>query len=85
MWDNHDADVVCRMLGYTESTAVGEWSGTEAESENDVIWLNNVHCAGNESSVLSCAHEGWKKHSCRSEQKVGITCLGPEGRNSRQY
>lgn len=80
MWDAKDADVVCRTLGYTGSTQpnndahYGQGSAT--------IWLNNVQCAGNESSILSCAHDGLKMHTCANGNKANVSCVGTHGNNA---
>ena len=55
-WDDTDAGVVCRQLGFgssgiaTESSIFGEGIGT--------IWLDSVKCTGNESTLSSCGHPG---------------------------
>ena len=50
-WDIDDAKVVCNQLGFRDTIAArhlahyGQGIGP--------IWLNNVHCHGNESDLLA--------------------------------
>ncbi|KAL9964916.1 hypothetical protein ACROYT_G028629 [Oculina patagonica] len=77
-WDKRDADVICRELGYTGGSAVQ--SGAVNGHGNETVWLNNVQCSGNESSIFSCSHDGWKFHSCINSRRAGVKCLGSEVR-----
>jgi len=38
------------------------------------IWLDDVYCHGNESSIAACNHRGWEVHNCSHFQDIGITC-----------
>ena len=74
-WDINDANVVCRMLGYSHALAArsssyyGEGSGP--------IWLDNVDCTGLESSIGECSHSGWGVHSstCNHGNDAAAVCL----------
>ncbi|XP_078379154.1 scavenger receptor cysteine-rich domain-containing protein DMBT1-like isoform X1 [Oculina patagonica] len=74
MWDAKDSDVVCRTLGYTGSTQ----PNTKADygQGSPTMWLNNVQCAGNESSIFSCTHDGLKMHACTNGNKANVSCVG---------
>lgn len=77
-WDKQDADVVCRELGLTSSSAAQVVATTN--QEHGTIWTTNVECVGNESSLLSCPHDGWKLNgSCRNNQRAGLVCSGSDG------
>uniref|UniRef100_A0A8C0CWA0 Macrophage receptor with collagenous structure n=1 Tax=Balaenoptera musculus TaxID=9771 RepID=A0A8C0CWA0_BALMU len=68
-WDNSDATVFCRMLGYSSGTAVfnvGGGTGT--------IWLDNVACRGSESSLWSCSKNSWGSHNCNHSEDAGVDC-----------
>ena len=74
-WDDNDAGVVCRQLGFGSSgTAIrsagfGQGSGS--------IWLDSVTCTGNESTLASCGHLGvGVTRSCYHYKDAGVTCSG---------
>ena len=71
MFDDVDADVVCRQLGFVAGRALtdnefGEGSGT--------IWLDSVECQGTESEVGICDHSDWGVHDCNHSEDVGVIC-----------
>ncbi len=80
-WDKRDADVVCRMMGYTEASFLPGRSSDIDQS--DLIWMNNVQCAGNENSLFSCVR-GWMNDSCLSGYKARAGCSVPEGEYENQ-
>ena len=73
-WDFNDAQVVCRQLGYGPPIAArGEayyWQG------RGQIWLGNLNCSGNESSIGECSHAGWGIHNCTHSEDAGVECGG---------
>ena len=73
-WDKRDADVVCRMMGFLGASSVPYKSS--AINPGDLIWMNNVQCTGNESSLFSCVR-GLRNHSCGYE--ADVVCSVPEG------
>ncbi len=75
-WDKRDADVVCRMIGLLGASSIPDKSSTI--NQGDLIWMNNVQCTGNESSLSSCVR-GWKNHSCIGGYKAGAACRAPGG------
>lgn len=44
------------------------------------IWLDQVSCSGNESSIEECIHWNWGEHNCEHSEDVGIICS-----NIQQY
>ena len=78
-WDIKDASVVCRMLGFKHAwTAVS--FGVLVTQQNaglygtGPIWLDNVNCNGNESSLTECNHNGWLVHNCDHLEDAGVWC-----------
>ncbi|XP_072045228.1 neurotrypsin-like isoform X2 [Amphiura filiformis] len=74
-WDKKDADVVCRMLGFTAAYEASRYAAYGSGSSSAQIWLDNVACVGNEDSLLSCSHNGWGNHNCDHREDAGVSCL----------
>uniref|UniRef100_A0A3Q1I898 SRCR domain-containing protein n=1 Tax=Anabas testudineus TaxID=64144 RepID=A0A3Q1I898_ANATE len=75
-WDLNDASVVCRELGY--GAALGAFSLASSGEDTGQIWLDDVDCSGNESSLTECQHNGFGKHNCRHSKDAGVVCSGEE-------
>ena len=67
-----DAEVVCRQLGFIRSS--GYWSNAYFGQGSGPIWLDNVRCTGNESSLAACPHNGLGIHNCGHYEDVGVSC-----------
>ena len=39
-----------------------------------LIWLDNLHCYGTETSLVYCGHNGWGIHDCSHSEDVSIRC-----------
>ena len=70
-WDEVDAAVVCRSLGYTHGLAhsnnmYGPGSGR--------IWLDEVRCIGIEDGVDECLHDPWGETDCSHSEDAGVEC-----------
>ena len=75
-WDINDARVVCNQLGFSGA-------GTAFESEfhhfgkgTGPIWMDEVKCRGNESSLSSCFRNSWGDHDCSHDEDAGVRCEG---------
>ena len=74
-WDDTDAGVVCRQLGFGLSgTAIGSAGFGQGSGP---IWLDSVTCNGSESTLASCGHLGvGVTRSCSHSEDVGVRCFG---------
>ncbi|GAB0095519.1 Peptidase S1 domain-containing protein [Sergentomyia squamirostris] len=66
-----EANVMCRSLGfygpsYVMKNTFGPGTG--------IIWLDQVDCIGNETSIEQCSHWHWGEHNCAHSEDVGIRC-----------
>ncbi len=71
-WDNNDAGVVCRQLGY-HLGGLGRQSAYYGRGGGDIL-LDDVACDGSETNVADCGHLGWLSHNCDHGEDAGVTC-----------
>ena len=64
-----DGDVVCAQLGYDHAVTVQDFS-----AGSGTIGLDNVDCAGSESTLLECGHNGWGVENCVHVEDAGVVC-----------
>ena len=73
LWDDNDATVICKQLGYSRGSArvsayFGEGSG--------LILLDDVNCNGRESTMFTCNHKNFGEHDCQHTEDAGVICYG---------
>ncbi|XP_078579047.1 uncharacterized protein LOC144863579 [Branchiostoma floridae x Branchiostoma japonicum] len=71
-WDMDNAEVVCRMLGFSGAEAAHDKAHFGEGS--DPIWLDNVKCEGHETSLFDCRNRGWGIENCDHDDDAGVTC-----------
>ena len=71
-WDERDAKVVCRMLGYP---GVKLPLNKAFKHTTGKIWLVHLQCSGKEKSIAKCSHSGWGiSPFCDHVKDMGTTC-----------
>ena len=74
-WDENDALVVCRQLGFGD-VATPLQAFSPSASTNIQIWLDNVGCSGQEDKLIDCRHNGVGIHNCNHSNNAGVVCEG---------
>ncbi|XP_068433617.1 scavenger receptor cysteine-rich type 1 protein M130-like [Clinocottus analis] len=71
-WDIKDAQVVCRAMdcGTAQTAKASAFFG---QGDGD-IWLDDVGCLGNETSLLHCRHPSLGENNCGHGEDAGVVC-----------
>lgn len=77
-WSIEDAQVVCRMLRLPQATAATK--GKSFGSGFGPIWMDDVKCIGNESSLLLCNRADLGVKDCAHLEDSGVVCGPPSGK-----
>ena len=74
LWDDNDATVICKQLGYGSrgSARVSAYFG----KGSGLILLDNVNCNGGELSIFTCSHSNFGEHDCVHNEDAGVVCFG---------
>ena len=80
LWDDNDATVICKQLGYSRGSArvsayFGEGSG--------LILLDDVNCGKSESSIFACRHRIFGEHDCNHWEDAGVMCIGEPSKSKK--
>ena len=74
-FDQEDAEVVCKMLGFEGRVPKVHQEAAFGEGEGP-IWIRNIHCKGTENSLKECKSPEWKPDwVCKHTEDVAIDCL----------
>ncbi|XP_063166233.1 neurotrypsin isoform X3 [Candoia aspera] len=71
-WDDADAEVVCRQLGF--GGVAKAWSQAYFGEGSGPVQLDEVRCTGNELSIEQCLKSSWQEHNCGHKEDAGVSC-----------
>ena len=73
IWNENNANVICKQLGYSRGSAKG--LGYFGEG-SELILLDNVNCHGREATIFDCNHRNFGEHDCGHHEDAGVVCFG---------
>ncbi|XP_033124705.1 deleted in malignant brain tumors 1 protein-like [Anneissia japonica] len=79
LWNNYNAQVVCRQLGFTDGVLIDNVINRYPSSSGD-IFLSNITCDGSESAIVDCKHNDWSDNDCSHTKDVNVFCKVPSYR-----
>ncbi|XP_076317919.1 neurotrypsin-like isoform X2 [Tachypleus tridentatus] len=71
-FDDNDAKVICRMLGYNGS-ARAHIKGHFGPGKGQ-IWVDELDCDGTETHIAKCSKPPWGQTNCRHNEDAGVSC-----------
>ncbi len=72
-WDNDNAAVVCRELGFSATGAVSRSQAAFGQGTGQ-IWLDDVRCVGTEDRLIDCPADSLGTHNCSHAEDAGVIC-----------
>ncbi|XP_050390927.1 scavenger receptor cysteine-rich domain superfamily protein-like [Patella vulgata] len=72
-WDNIDASVVCRELGFSPTRAVALLDASFGRGTGQ-IWLDDVNCQASNMALAECSHRGWGNGNCDHGEDASVIC-----------
>uniref|UniRef100_A0A3P9GXQ0 Soluble scavenger receptor cysteine-rich domain-containing protein SSC5D n=1 Tax=Oryzias latipes TaxID=8090 RepID=A0A3P9GXQ0_ORYLA len=71
-WDIRDAQVVCKEMNCGTALTVKR-SAFFGQGQGE-IWLDDVNCMGNETSLLHCRRPSFGENNCGHGEDAGVVC-----------
>merc|ERR1719312_2042172 len=78
MWDENDATVACRMLGYESGTPTTKSKYGNVPKE---FILDDMMCDGSERTLFDCNHQ--ENSNCEGNEGAGVVCSGNDKNEKR--
>ncbi|XP_051784760.1 deleted in malignant brain tumors 1 protein-like [Erpetoichthys calabaricus] len=72
-WRIEEVQLVCKLMGCGEAETVPQMPIPSGDAP---IWLDNVHCSGNETFLWECPSNPWGQHECDHSMAATIICKG---------
>ncbi|XP_030832325.1 scavenger receptor cysteine-rich type 1 protein M160 isoform X1 [Strongylocentrotus purpuratus] len=70
----HDAEVVCRQLGFGEAVAAVRSPGFGPGQGK--ILMDDLRCNGTENELINCAQSPFSQNNCNHHEDAGVQCSG---------
>ena len=71
IFDPQAIDVICQSFGFDQGEQIHR---NLVPNGTGQIWLDNLNCNGNESSITECSSLGYGVNNCSHSEDVGIRC-----------
>ncbi|MGH0138514.1 UNVERIFIED_CONTAM: hypothetical protein FKN15_066486 [Acipenser sinensis] len=69
----NEAHVACRQVGCGEAESYSRFYNY---IDDVPIWLDRVHCTGNETNIWDCPSDTWGHHECDLRMQAAVVCKG---------
>jgi len=74
LWSCHRKCMDCILLRLCTIRYNGRVIANRYGPGTGPIWMDDVRCVGNETSIANCPHRGWGSHGCDHQQDVSVSC-----------
>ena len=86
LWDDNDATVICKQLGYSRGSTRGYARVSAYFGEGSgLILLDNVNCNGRESNIFDCRYRNFSEHDCEHHEDAGVVCYGESSQGNVNF
>ena len=66
------------MLGFEDAVCAVMSAHYGQGDFTSPIWMDNVHCTGDETALDYCYFQGWERHDCSHSEDAGVVCEDSE-------